>query len=98
MPAAIRAVAYYRMSEDRQEASIPQQQQWAERACPKNGVELVRAFKDEGIAGDEIATRKGLQDLLAFCEQRHKTGRPVEAVVVWDSDRFSRANSFATAA
>jgi DNA invertase Pin-like site-specific DNA recombinase len=95
---ALRAVAYYRMSTDKQEQSIPDQQRWAEGALTRQGAELVRAFKDEGVAGDEIAARRGLQDLLAFCQQRHKTGRPIDAVAVWDADRFSRANSFATAA
>src|SRR5262245_43190776 len=96
--APVPAVAYYRMSEDKQAASIPEQQGWAERACATHHVEIVRPFRDEGIAGDEIAARKGLQDLLAFCVGRHEAGRPIAAIVCWDADRFSRANSFATAA
>jgi len=46
---AIRAVAYYRMSTDRQEASIPEQRAWAERAAPQNRLTLVRACDDPGI-------------------------------------------------
>ena len=64
------------MSEDTQEASIPEQRQWAERAAPQHRVQIVRAFVDEGIAGDEIARRQGLQDLMSFCEDEGKAGRP----------------------
>lgn len=92
------SVAYFRMSENKQEASIPEQERWAARASTLHAVDIVKAFKDEGIAGDEIALRPGLQDLIAFCEERQRQGRPVKAVVCWDSDRFSRANSFSTAA
>jgi DNA invertase Pin-like site-specific DNA recombinase len=97
---AIRAVAYYRMSETKQEASIPEQRTWARSACRREGVELAREFSDEGIPGDEfvIAQRKGLKDLLAYCASEHKQGRPIRAVVAWDADRFSRADSFTTAA
>lgn len=97
MPDPIRAVAYYRFSDPKQDASIAQQSQWAEAAAPRHGVEIVRAFQDEGIPGDEILSRGGLQALLAFCEQRRQAGGPVRAVVCWDADRLSRADSFRTA-
>jgi DNA invertase Pin-like site-specific DNA recombinase len=93
-----RTVAYYRMSTDRQEDSIPQQQEWAARACRREGAEVVREFSDPGIAGDEIALRPGLQAMIEFCEQRWKAGDPVDAVATWDADRFSRADSIRTAA
>ena len=95
---AMRAVAYFRMSDAKQEASIPEQERWAARAAIQHGAEVIRTFRDDGIPGDEITDRGGLQDLLDFCRQRHKAGSPIEAVIVWDADRFSRANSFATAA
>jgi DNA invertase Pin-like site-specific DNA recombinase len=93
-----RAVSYYRMSDAKQEASIPEQREWAHRAAPRHGFELLREFEDQGIPGDEIARRKGLQSLLDYCAAEFAKGRPVEAVVCWDADRFSRANSFTTAA
>src|SRR5262245_51430961 len=40
----IRGVAYFRMSGDRQEASIPDQQAWVRQACPRENVEVVREF------------------------------------------------------
>jgi DNA invertase Pin-like site-specific DNA recombinase len=93
-----RTVAYFRMSEDKQETSIPQQKAWAERAAVQHHLEIVRAFQDEGIAGDEIGRRTGLQGLIDFCEREARAKRPISAVLVWDQDRFSRADSFATAA
>jgi DNA invertase Pin-like site-specific DNA recombinase len=98
MPAQIRAVDYYRMSEDRQEASIPDQKEWAKGACQRENVRIVRTFEDHGIPGSETDQRPDFMALLAFCEQQAKKGTPIEAVVCWDGDRFSRADSIRTAA
>jgi site-specific DNA recombinase len=94
----IRAVAYYRMSTGRQEASIPEQKAWAEKACRKEGVDILRAFEDHGISGSEIGQRPEFLALLTYCEDQAARGTPVEAVVCWDGDRFSRADSIRTAA
>jgi DNA invertase Pin-like site-specific DNA recombinase len=91
-----RAVAYYRTSTTRQEASIEEQRDWAHRVGPLRGVELVREFEDFGIPGDEVKHRPGLRALFRFCEEEADAGRPVEALVVWDRDRFSRADSITT--
>src|SRR5262249_46237474 len=93
-----RAVAYYRMSTDAQEGSIPAQKDWARKAAPKEGVRVIAEFEDPGIAGGEIEHRPGLQAMLEFCEQRFHSGEAVEAVLVWDPDRLSRADSIATSA
>jgi site-specific DNA recombinase len=98
MSTPIRAVAYYRMSTSSQEGSIPEQKEWARRACEKADVQIVREFEDPGIAGSEIDHRPGFVALLDFCEERARKKSPVEAVVVWDADRFSRADSIRTAA
>jgi DNA invertase Pin-like site-specific DNA recombinase len=86
------------MSTDRQEASIPDQQEWARRRCPQENVEVVREFQDAAVPGSEIRGRSGLADLVDYCEAQADRGRPVDAVVCWDTDRFSRADSFRTAA
>jgi DNA invertase Pin-like site-specific DNA recombinase len=86
------------MSTDQQEASIPAQRDWAHKAAGKADVRVVREFDDPGIAGGEVEHRPGLQALLDFCEQQFKHGRPVEAVLVWDPDRLSRADSLKTSA
>jgi DNA invertase Pin-like site-specific DNA recombinase len=85
------------MSSDRQEASIAQQLDWAHRTGKREGVEILREFSDEGIPGDEITRRPGLQALLAYCEERYRQGQPVGALVTWNGDRFSRADSIRTA-
>jgi DNA invertase Pin-like site-specific DNA recombinase len=91
------AVSYYRMSTMGQEASIPEQRQWALRAARANGLQLVAEFRDEGIPGSEIAARPGLTQLLDYCERQARSGRPVGAIVCWDADRLSRASSLRTA-
>jgi site-specific DNA recombinase len=95
---SIRAVAYFRMSTDQQESSIPQQRKWAREAAPKAGVSIAREFEDPGVPGSEIEQRPGLMALLDFCEAEHARRKPIGAVAVWDLDRFSRASSIRTAA
>ena len=56
---AIPAAAYYRMSSDKQEASIPTQRTVVEEYAAERGYKIVRAYIDERISGD--ATEKGLQ-------------------------------------
>jgi DNA invertase Pin-like site-specific DNA recombinase len=87
-----RPVAYYRMSTAKQEASIPEQRDWAHRAAKTHGVELLAEFQDDGIAGSEIERRPGLAQMLAWC-----ANHDASAVVCWDADRLSRANSIKTA-
>src|SRR5579883_2747410 len=93
----MRAVAYYRMSDPKQDRSIEDQQTWAAGAKARHGLDLVREFKDEGIPGDEIELRTDLQAMLAFCDEQHRAGRPIGAVLTFDGDRFSRASSVRTA-
>jgi DNA invertase Pin-like site-specific DNA recombinase len=93
----IPGVLYARCSDPRQDASVEQQGAWAQKAAAREGVRLVKVFTDEGIPGDEIDTRPGLQAMLAFLEQQAERGDSVEAMLAWDMDRFSRANSLRTA-
>jgi DNA invertase Pin-like site-specific DNA recombinase len=58
----------------------------------------VKAFEDPGISGSEIDQRPGFMALLRFCEERAEAGDPVQAVVCWDGERLSRADSIRTAA
>jgi DNA invertase Pin-like site-specific DNA recombinase len=86
------------MSTHGQEASIPEQREWARKACQHERLDLVQEFADHGIPGSEIEGRTDLLRLIEFCEQRAAAKRPIHAVVVWDPDRFSRASSIRTAA
>jgi DNA invertase Pin-like site-specific DNA recombinase len=94
----IPSVAYFRMSSARQETSIPQQKAWAETAAKLHGLQVLRSFEDEAIPGDELERRGGFLAMIEFCRERHAAGSPVEAVLCFDADRFSRASSLRTAA
>jgi DNA invertase Pin-like site-specific DNA recombinase len=98
MPAAIPAVAYFRMSTDQQDKSFPQQLAWAREKTAAEGLQVVREFRDEGISGDATSKRDGFRQMLEFCQQQGKAGRPVEAIVCYTASRFSRADSHETAA
>jgi DNA invertase Pin-like site-specific DNA recombinase len=81
----IPAVAYYRMSSDKQEASIPAQREAVEKLARTRGYTIVREYKDEGISGDDTERRAGFLRMLADT----KAG-DLEAVLCWDQDRFGR--------
>ena len=58
----IAAVAYYRMSTDKQDSSIPEQRKSVERWAKENGYKIIREYIDEGISGWKEA-REGFQRL-----------------------------------
>jgi site-specific DNA recombinase len=93
---AIRAVAYYRKSNEDDGSSIDQQRQWAHEACQKEGVEIVRDFADQAKKGHETATRTEFHEMLRFCQEEARRGTPIQAVVTWHTNRFSRADSIET--
>lgn len=84
--ASIKAVAYYRMSTDRQETSIADQRTAVEEYASKHGYKIVREYLDEGISGWKVDERKGFLQLIEDAEQRGD----FQAVLCWDQDRFSR--------
>jgi DNA invertase Pin-like site-specific DNA recombinase len=90
-------VGYWRMSSSPQEKSIPQQRAEMLPRCQLERVTLVAEFKDEGKSGGGMRKRDDFLDMLAFCQQRYKAGKPIEAVVAWNTSRFSRATSIETA-
>jgi DNA invertase Pin-like site-specific DNA recombinase len=90
------AVAYYRVSTEKQE-SLPTQRAWAARVTQRDGLGLVGEFDDEGISGGSF-DRPGLQSLIDFVEQRFYARDPVQSLVVLDLDRLSRRNSMDTSA
>jgi DNA invertase Pin-like site-specific DNA recombinase len=84
------------MSSTMQERSIPQQREWAQAAAPREGVEIVAEFQDAAKSGTEATRRGGFQDMLKFCQQQWKARTPVDALVLWNTNRFSRADSVET--
>src|SRR5262245_64462288 len=85
------------MSGHDQEKSIPQQRAEMLPRCKLENVRVEREFADEGISGGGMRGRDAFLDMLRFCQERHRDGRPVEAAVCWLTSRFSRATSIETA-
>src|SRR4051794_20878925 len=97
MKEQVRAVAYYRMSTDRQEDSIPQQMEGMRPKAQQEGIKTIREFADEGLSGGRMAKRDHFKEMLAFCQEQRRRCEPIEAIVCWDTKRFSRATSFEAA-
>ncbi len=85
----IPAVAYYRMSTDRQEKSIGEQKVAVEAYAKAHGFTILREYKDEGISGDATERRLAFQKMIADATER----RDFKAVLAWDQDRIGRFNS-----
>jgi DNA invertase Pin-like site-specific DNA recombinase len=88
MPQLLRAVAYYRMSDDRQENSIERQRSQVVPYADKNGYAIVREYIDLGISGSEVAKRKEFQRML-----RDAQAGAFDAILCDDKDRFGRFDS-----
>jgi DNA invertase Pin-like site-specific DNA recombinase len=93
----LRGVAYWRMSTDDQDKSIPQQQGEMRPKAKLEGVEIVREFADEGISGGGMKKRDDFLDMVAFCKQAAEGGEPIDVIVCYNTARFSRATSIKTA-
>jgi hypothetical protein len=70
MPEQIRAVAYYRKSDEDDGESVEQQREWATQAAPREGVQIVREFTDQAMAGWDTANGFLLSGLVrcGHCE------------------------------
>jgi DNA invertase Pin-like site-specific DNA recombinase len=97
MPAPIRAVFYGRKSNEDDGSSIDQQRDWARTTCQKERVEIVREFADQAKKGHETATRTEFHEMLKFCQEQSRQGTPIDVIVCWHHNRFSRADSQETA-
>ena len=82
------AVAYYRMSSDKQETSIPAQRTAVERYADENGYHIVREYVDSGISGDATEKRLQFQRMISDA-----TTAQWKSIIVWNQDRFGRFNS-----
>jgi DNA invertase Pin-like site-specific DNA recombinase len=82
------AVAYYRASTDRQEASIPRQRESVQAYAQAKGYEIIREYADDGISGDATERRTG------FLRMREDAARgDFRVILCWDKDRFGRFDS-----
>lgn len=82
------AVAYLRASTKKQHLSCDDQLQTIEGYCQREGLGLVRVFRDDGVSGTKgRGARAGWDELLDFVESGQLVGG---VVVVWSLDRWAR--------
>lgn len=81
----IPAVAYYRMSSDRQEKSIPQQRKAVIAWAKRRGYRIVHEYQDEGVSGSAAERRPQFRAMIADV-----AGGSFRAILVWDQKRFGR--------
>jgi DNA protecting protein DprA len=86
MPKVSDAVAYYRMSNDRQEHSIADQRAEVVAYAAKHGYRIIREYIDEAISGDDTEKRVEFQRMLHDA----KACGDFEVILCWDQDRFGR--------
>ena len=79
------AVLYLRMSDERQEHSVPAQRQELLRYAEKHGYQVLREYLDEAISGDDTGRRVGFLRMREDAQQGEFT-----VVLCWDQDRFGR--------
>ena len=83
----IPAAAYLRRSTDRQEQSLADQRAAIHEWASRHGYRIAFEFVDDAISGTSAKGRSGFQSMIAAAEQRR-----FQAVIVWNSDRFSRGD------
>jgi site-specific DNA recombinase len=96
MDKLIRAVAYYRKSDDDDGESVSQQRTWAHEQSEEDGAVILREFTDQSKKGWDTAKRTDFHAMLAYCQEQARLKNPVEAIYCWKTNRFSRSNSFET--
>jgi DNA invertase Pin-like site-specific DNA recombinase len=70
-PLGVRAIAYYRHSaQDRQENSIPIQQDQVREWTAKNGVHIIHEFADAGKSGINAEGRPGFTEMMEECVKK----------------------------
>jgi hypothetical protein len=85
------------MSSAPQEKSIAQQRAEMLPKCQLAGVEVVREFRDDAKSGGAMRKRDDFLAMVRYCCDRAGTAEAVQAVVCYDTSRFSRATSIKTA-
>lgn len=83
------AVAYYRMSSDKQETSIPDQRAKVTEYAAEHGYRIIREYVDEGISGDATEKRVQFQRMIRDAQERGD----FKVILCWDQDRFGRFDS-----
>jgi site-specific DNA recombinase len=90
-----RGVVYGRKSkQDTDEGgSISQQMEWAKPTCARERIDVVASFSDDGVSGHATGKRADFHRMLTFCQEAHRRHEPIDVIVCWHANRFSRADS-----
>ena len=83
----IPAVAYLRRSTDKQEQSLGDQRLEVSRYAEEHGYHVIREYVDDAISGTSAEERPDFQRMIADAQ-----AGDFQAVIVWNSDRFSRGD------
>ena len=87
-PPKVKAVAYYRHSaQDRQENSIPLQQEQVREWAEKNGVEIIHEFADAGMSGLNAEGRPAFTEMM---DEWVKKNPDFDYVLCLDVSRWGR--------
>ncbi|HEY3225900.1 MAG TPA: recombinase family protein, partial [Planctomycetota bacterium] len=84
------AVAYLRRSTDRQEQSIPDQQQAILKYAEQHGLEVSHFYVDDAVSG---STAEGRPAFLRMIADAQKPGQPWKTILVYDVKRFGRLDN-----
>ena len=85
----MQAVAYIRMSSDKQEASPAQQRAALKKLAESQGFEIVREYFDKAVSGAGAIKRKQFRQMIVDAEECGD----FEAILTWDVSRFGRFDS-----
>lgn len=61
-----------------------------EKRAEREGVDVVKYFKDEAITWADL-TRKSFLDAISFIEKENKKGNEIDYFICWATSRFSRS-------
>jgi DNA invertase Pin-like site-specific DNA recombinase len=68
----------------------------AKEVVLRERVVIVKEFADQSVSGWDTARRSGFAAVLAFCQEQARLGNPIEAVVCYHANRFSRSDGLET--